>query len=217
MKISAMHRPRPLHRGVGGILMIALVLLALPAAPARAQSRCARLQYAAAGEAARRKAACASRATALGAPVDAACLALADAQLAQRWARALARGDCPTPADAAAAQTVVDDFLASLTQLLTPPPPRHCCDTGARCFGSPSLDESSCELELSGTLGPPGSVCEGASGDCVAPPGTVGTCCAFAGALCTAGPDDDPALCVAARGQFSTAAICQPDGSCTAP
>jgi len=199
------------------MLLVALVLLALPAAPARAQSRCAHLQYAAAGEAARRKAHCAARAATLGSPLDAACRALADARLARRWARAVARGDCPTPADAAAAQAVIDDFLAALTQLLTPPPPSHCCDSGARCFGGPSIDASTCQFELLGTLGAPGSVCDGASGDCVAPPSTGGLCCAFLGAVCTAGPNDDPALCLAAGGQFSTTAVCQPTGACTAP
>lgn len=215
MKISATHRPRSLARGVGGILLTTLVLLALPTAPARAQSRCAQLQYAAAGEAARGKTACASRAAALGGGIDAACLALVDARLARRWARAVARGDCLTSAGAAAAQGVVDAFLASLDQLLLAPPPRHCCDTGERCFAGPSLDLSSCELELSGTLGAPGSVCD-ASGDCVAP-GTGGSCCAFAGDYCTAGPSDGPAICAAAGGQFSTPAICQPDGSCVVP
>lgn len=216
MKNSALNNPRPVCRRAGGVLLVVVAVVTLVAASARAQSRCAQLQYAAAGEGARRKADCAARAAALGAPLDARCLALADERLARRWARAVARGDCLTPADAAAARRVVDDFLASLTQLVTPAPPRHCCDTGERCFGSPSLDLSSCELELSGTLGPPGSVCD-ASGDCVAPPGTGGACCAFAGAYCTAGPDDGPALCGAAGGQFSAAAICQPDGTCTAP
>jgi hypothetical protein len=196
--------------------MAAVILVPALAASAGAQSRCAQLQFAAAGEAARRKAVCAARAAAFGAPVDAACLALADARLARRWARAVARGDCPTPADAAAAQAVVDGFLVALTEVLTPPP-SHCCDTGARCFAGPSLDAASCTLELFGTLGAPGSVCDGATGDCVAPPGTGGNCCALPGAVCTAGPEDDPADCLAVGGQSSTAAACEPTGTCTVP
>ena len=199
------------------MLLVAAMLVPVLAASARAQSRCARLQYAAAGEAARRKADCASRASAIGGTSEATCLALANARLTRRWARAVAHGDCPTPADAAAAQAVVDDFLAALTHVLTAAPPSHCCDGGSRCFASPAIDGSSCQFELLGTLGAPGSVCDGATGDCVAPPGTGGACCAFAGAVCSAAPADDPADCLAAGGQFSTAAVCQAGGSCTAP
>lgn len=212
MKSSSMPRERRCAR----LLLVAVVLVPTLATPARAQSRCAQVQFAAAGEAARRKANCASKAAALGIPVDAGCLAVADARLARRWATAVARGDCPTAADGGAAQGVVDGFLAALTQALTPPPSR-CCDTGPRCFAGPSIDGATCPYELLGTLGAPGSVCDGASGDCVAPPGSGGTCCALPGSVCTAGPSDAPADCVAAGGQSFSSAVCQPTGACTAP
>lgn len=200
-------------------LLLASLLLALVARDAGAQgaSQCLSLQLAAAGEAARRKVVCAARAAALGTDVDERCLALADARLARSWARALARGDCPTPADAAAAQAIVDGFVATLAQALTPPLPSHCCDTGPRCFGAPAIDASSCQLELFGTLGPPGTVCDGASGNCVAPPGTGGPCCALPGSFCSASPADGPEICSEVGGSYLDNAVCTATGTCTIP
>jgi len=217
MKSSKRDRSFLRHHGLAGLLLVAVVLVTSGASSAGEPSRCAQLQYAAAGEAARRKADCAAKAAALGAPVDAGCLAAVDGRLARRWARAAARGDCPTPADSDTARAVVDGFLASLSQALTAPVPGGCCDSGARCFGSPAIDASTCQFELLGTLGAPGSVCDGATGDCVAPAGTGGSCCEFPGAVCSAVPNDDPADCVAAGGQSFATAVCQPGGTCTAP
>jgi hypothetical protein len=113
--------PRDRGRRFGWIAFGSLLfLMGVDLAAALAQSQCAKLQYSAAGAAAHRKAACAAKAAAAGAPVDAACLAAADARLAQRWAKAIARGDCPTTAEAADAEEAVDSFLASLNAL----PPR---------------------------------------------------------------------------------------------
>jgi hypothetical protein len=196
-----------------------MLLVALVARDAGAQirSQCQALQLAAAGEAARRKATCASRAAAAGMAVDERCLALADARLVRSWARALARGDCPTSTDAAAAQAIVDGFVTTLTQALTPPLPSHCCDVGPRCFAAPAIDASSCQLELFGTLGPPGSVCDGASGNCVAPPGTGGPCCTVPGSFCSASPGDGPELCSEVGGTFLATGVCGHDGTCSTP
>lgn len=198
-------------------LLLALALVAVAAREARAQSQCQAMQLASAGEAARRKAVCAARAAATGTAVDERCLALADARLARSWARALARGDCPTPTDAVAAQVIVDDFLATLTQALAPPLPSHCCHTGPRCFAAPAIDASSCQLELFGTLGPPGSVCDGASGNCVTPPGTGGPCCTLPGSFCSASPGDGPEICSEVGGGYLATGVCGPDGTCNTP
>jgi len=209
-------RARGSRTAVRRALLLALPVIALLAHDALAQSQCLSLQLAAAGEAARRKAVCAARAAAAGTAVDERCLALAEARLARGWARALARGDCPTAADAAVAKAIVDGFVTALTQALTPPPSR-CCDTGERCWASPMIDASSCELELSGTLGAPGSVCDGASGDCVPAPGTGGPCCALAGDYCGASPVDGPEICSAAGGTYLATGVCGPAGTCSTP
>jgi hypothetical protein len=195
-----------------------LFLTGVDPAAALAQSQCAKLQYSAAGAAAHRKAACAAKAAAAGAPVDAACLAAADARLAQRWAKAIARGDCPTTAEAAGAQEAVDSFLASLNALLEPPAVSHCCATATTCFAGPSIDEASCTSELFGTPGEPGSVCDGATGACVPPPGAGGSCCSLTTlGICTAGPGVAPAACVAAGGLDFPGGVCLPSGACAIP
>jgi hypothetical protein len=131
--------------------------------------------------------------------------------------KASSKGDCPTTADTAAAQHVVDAFLAGLVDILEPPTVSYCCSTGSSCFAGPAINDSTC-LELQGTLGPPGSVCEGASGACVAPPGTGGPCCALPQfSVCAAGPGANPAGCVTAGGFDFPNAVCLPSGACAFP
>lgn len=93
----------------------------------------------------------------------------------------------------------------------------RCCDTGPTCYGSPSIDESTCTLELLGTLGPPGSDCDGATGDCVTPPGAGGPCCQLDYDVCVAGPSVDAPTCATVDGTYQASAICDGSGACLAP
>jgi len=114
-------------------------------------------------------------------------------------------------------QHLVDGFAATLTATLDPPLVSHCCDVGASCFAAASIDQAICAFELLGTPGPPGSVCDGATGDCVLPPGTGGPCCALSSlSVCSAGPTLDPANCFAAGGLDYPMAVCVPSGTCEA-
>jgi hypothetical protein len=197
-------------------MLIGVVVFGL-SRPAGAASLCAKLQYRIAGAAAKAKAGCWAKAAGAGAAVDTTCLANADDRLTQKWAKATSRGDCPTTADAASARGVVDAFLAGLVAILEPPAVSRCCSVGSSCFAGPAIDDPGC-FELQGTLGPPGSVCEGATGACVAPPGTGGPCCALPQlSVCAAAPLGTPAQCVAAGGFDVANAVCLPTGACAVP
>jgi hypothetical protein len=195
-----------------------LVLLVVGGAgTASAQSVCAKMQWRVAAEGARATARCHAKAAATGAPVDPECVAAAAAKLSEKWAKATLKGDCPTAADAAAAQGRVDAFIDGIADLLTPPIPSRCCATGSACYAGPSIDGGTC-LELLGTLGAPGSICDGATGACVPPPGTGGSCCAFPQfSMCTAGPTVPPAGCVDVGGLDVPNAVCLESGACVMP
>ena len=202
---------------VGRSLLAALVVGPVLVGSASAQSICAKLQYKAAGAAARSRAACAARAAVGGVPIDRACLDAADARLARKWGRALAYGDCPTAADDSAARSVVAGFLSGLTAILEPPTESHCCDTGPSCFASPTIDAASCAGELFGTIGAPGTVCDG-MGNCVPPPATGGSCCTLPSiGVCSAGPGVDPSACLVAGGLDFPSGVCLESGACAVP
>jgi hypothetical protein len=187
-------------------------------ATAGAPSKCDKLRLRAVGHAVRLRMACEASAAAAGTTVDAGCLANAAERLRRKWERAAARGDCATTIDTAAAQALVDEFAAALDKALHPPVVQNCCDTGALCFAGPSIDAAGCQLELSGTLGPPGSVCDGATGDCVAPPASGGPCCSLTSlSLCSAGPGLSAQDCQLAGGLDHPAGVCEPSGSCALP
>jgi len=194
-----------------------LVILAAVAAdsPVLAQSKCAKIQLLASGQAAGRSTACAARAAETGAPLDQACLDAAAEKLRRKWARAVSRGDCPTPASVDDGQAVVDAFLGAVVALTLPAAAPHCCDTGPACYAAPSIDASTCPFELLGTLGPPGSVCGGA-GDCVAPPASGGPCCELS-YTCVTGSSVDAPTCTSAGGTYHASAVCDASGACVTP
>jgi hypothetical protein len=183
---------------------------------ASAQSACAKLWLRVAADGAKAAAACHGKAAATGGAVDPACLTAVEEKVTRKWAKATLKGDCPTAADAAAAQSRIDAFIASIVELLTP---TRCCNTGntgSACYAGPTMDAEGCS-ELLGTLGPGGSVCEGSTGTCVAPPGAGGSCCSLPFSVCTAGPSVPPASCVAAGGVDMPNAVCTESGTCAMP
>ena len=202
------------RRRLGASRLGGLVVLAAIAAdgPVFAQSKCAKLQLLAAGQAARRHAACAARVAQTGAPLDQTCVDAVTEKLRRKWERAMTRGDCPTAASADDAQAAVDAFLAAVLGLALPGSAARCCDTGPACFAAPSIDASTCPFELLGTLGPPGSVCDGA-GDCTAPPAVGGPCCQLT-YTCVTGSTVDAPACEMVEGTYHASAVCNGSGAC---
>ena len=95
--------------------------------------------------------------------------------------------------------------------------PSLCCSFGASCGWGDTIDASFCP-ELGGTLGPPGTVCDGATGACAPPPAGAGNCCEFGGgALCFGGPNVQQPPCDEIGGPFATNAICDPTDGCVVP
>ena len=95
--------------------------------------------------------------------------------------------------------------------------PLACCALGGVCaWGSP---DEECAL-AGGTLGAPGSVCDGATGGCSAPPAAPGPCCddlTPPAGVCFGGPTVSPVACNEASGSFSASAVCDPGLGCTSP
>lgn len=89
-----------------------------------------------------------------------------------------------------------------------------CCVTDDGCYHGVE-SEGDCEL-LAGTVGAPGSVCDGATATCRPPPVSPGQCCHVPEAgVCLAGPSLNLAACVRAGGfDFPSGATCLPDATC---
>ena len=153
-------------------LALAAALSLVLAAPAGAQlaSKCTAAKYKAAAKYASAQVGCRSKAVTKDDPVDPDCEARARAKLATAVAKAEAKADCLTSGDGSQVEALADAFVADLADLLQPP---VCCANNSVCLWV--RDAASC-LVRSGTLGPPGSVCDGA-GECVAPPAAPGACC----------------------------------------
>jgi hypothetical protein len=103
----------------------------------------------------------------------------------------------------------VDDLGSILEKQLL------CCEGGGLCLYA--VDFADCSSN-GGTLGGPGTVCDGATGGCTVPPATAGGCCEQPnwGTGCAAGAIDG-ATCTFVGGTFTPGAICLPSGSCGAP
>jgi hypothetical protein len=186
--------------------------------PAAAQSKCQSLKFKAAGAVAKRKATCHARAAKEGTPVDAQCLADANDQLARKWFKADAMGDCVSTNDFPAGISATDECLTAIDAVVDPPPPftSPCCNLGNSC--AHGIDDASCVSFFSGTPGPAGSVCNGATGTCGPPPAGAGRCCMRAdGTFCTAGPNLNLAGCVPPEFLDAPFATCAPSGACALP
>jgi len=186
--------------------------------PVAAQSKCQALKYKAAGAVAKAKATCRARAAKSGVAVDPECIAAADNALARKWSKAERRGDCVTTDDAAEGATATEQCLARIDDVVDPPPPSSlCCNLGGSC--SHGLDEAACTSVFGGTVGPEGSVCDGATGSCSMPPVGTGRCCMLAdGGFCEAGPTLELSGCVPPMFlDYPFSSTCEPSGSCTFP
>jgi hypothetical protein len=210
----------PAARAAAALALAAASLLGLAAPPAAAQSRCIEAKLKAAGGYFRTLAGCESKSYAKGGDVDPLCVARAQAKLQKGFTKAAGKGDCPNPDELEQAADVVDDALPALLEILDPPPP-VCCASGFG-FCVLAVDEDACNIELGGTAGPPGTVCDGQSGSCV-PAGTesYGPCCTdipippTVAAECVVGPSLEM-MCTSAEGTLSEGS-CHPARRCVAP
>ena len=200
------------------LALIVLVVGSAAAVPAAAQSRCTSLKYKAAGRAALAKAKCKRKAARAGVAVDADCVARAEAALSNKWSKAELKGDCVETGELGDVQAAVDAFVAAVMDSLEPPAPTAvCCEGGGSCWhGTQFADAASC-VQFGTTAGAPGTVCDGATGSCVAPPASPGQCCHLPSVgVCNGGPALDLAGCVAAGGlDYPFSATCLPSGACS--
>ena len=94
--------------------------------------------------------------------------------------------------------------------------PLACCALGGVCaWGGPA----ECVL-AAGTVGAPGTVCDGATGGCITPPAAPGPCCddlTPPAGVCFGGPNVLPVVCNEGGGNFSASAVCDPGLGCTSP
>lgn len=206
-------------RRTGLVVLVVAGVLAGVGGRAGAQSKCQAQKYKAAGAAQKAKAVCFARAAKAGGDVDPACLSAADDKLGRKWTKAEAAGDCVTTADLAEGVVATDQCLAGIADVVDPPPAPTslCCNLGSSC--AHGLDAAGCTDVFFGTVGPDGSVCDGATGACVLGAAGTGRCCmASDGSFCTGGPDLDLSGCVPPNFlDFPFSSTCSPSGSCTLP
>ncbi len=185
---------------------------------ALAESKCTALKYKAAGKAALAKAKCKAAAAKSGGAVDSLCLAKADTTLAKNWRKADRKGDCVATTELADVRAAIDTFVAGLMTALEPSPPAGvCCETGDSCWaGEQFVDAAAC-VQFGGTAGALGTVCDGATGSCQAPPAGTGQCCYLPDFnVCNGGPTIDLAGCASAGGlDYPFESTCEPTGFCS--
>jgi hypothetical protein len=81
-------------------------------------SKCAATKIKRAGDKGGAKLKCHTKAVAKDEPLDAECLTKAEAKLAEAFAKAEAKGGCPTVGDAAVIEAVVDAFVGDVSSML---------------------------------------------------------------------------------------------------
>jgi hypothetical protein len=184
--------------------------IALGATAARGQSKFTSDKYKAVGKYARALATCHAKAVGAGVPVDPTCEAAGLAKLQASFVKAEGRGDCIITGEEAGAASASQSFVSDLGSILEKQ--LLCCQGGGLCLYA--TDFADCSTQ-GGTLGAPGTVCDGASGTCVAPPAGAGGCCEQPnwGTGCVGGQIDG-AGCTLFGGTFTPNSICLPSGSC---
>jgi hypothetical protein len=150
------------------------------------QSKCTSHKYKAVGKYARALATCHAKAVGAGVPVGPSCEAAGLAKLQESFVKAEGRGDCIITGDEPGAVSATQSFVADLGSILEKQ--LFCCQGGGSCIYASDFVDCSTQ---GGTLGAPGTVCDGASGVRRAPGGR-----GFFG------------------GTFSPNSVCLPSGSC---
>lgn len=182
------------------------------------QSRCAALKYKAAGNYSRAIASCRASKLATGATlVDPACLEKARTKLDKAFARAERKDDCLATGDQGYAAEEAQSYLGTLPPILEGRV--RCCTLLAADQCTWTRDAAECDEFPGGTLGPPGSFCDGATGACVAPPlePQAGLCCDGIEVGNGCAGNLSASDCSLAGGSNSETKVCRPNGTCQVP
>lgn len=205
-------------RGCAALLLSTIVLSALSAAPAAAQtaSKCTAQKYKAVGKYAEALTRCRAGTLAKGLPAETLCAAKAELKLLKAFQKAEEKGDCLGTRDGAFAVGETEDYLEGLTPVLEST--LFCCSIGGFDNGCGWTEtEEICTSQLGGTLGAEGTVCD-AGGGCIAPPTAGGPCCSFpSGILGCQGGTFTSGSCQILGGTFVESGVCIPDQTCVAP
>ncbi len=194
------------------------------ATPPSGFAKCAAAKQKLAGKRAAALLGCHAKATKAGGTADPACLAKADAKFAAGFAKEELKslGGCAAFGIAPSVAARVDTFVANVLRA-TPvaAPTARCCTNGGAsfCADLSPANEAQCGSGYGGVLAGPGSVCDGASGDCLESrtAATAGCCDTFTNppgaGLCLEGAGA-AAQCVSVGGTFHLGAKCLPAGGC---
>ncbi len=159
------------------------------------------------------KAKCYQKAVAKSMPVDGACLMAAETKFNAAITKAEA-GACAIPGDGPTLEALVNRQVADMDSFTPAALPVCCQDAGGACwYGATAGD-----CAPTGTAGAAGTVCDGATGTCVAAPGAPGHCCSSSAGLtstppfnCGVGPElTDVTVCTGVGGNFDPNGLCPP-------
>jgi len=209
--------PRQYASPVSPSLLAAVLVAALLLPNVAAASKCTAAKYKAIGNAAAKKAKCKAKAVRKGEAVDAECLAKVEAKLISKLSKAEQKGDCLTTGDENELLTIVDTFITQSMSALEPLPPAAvgCCAlSGGTCVSSPTYEPQLC-VDIGGTPGTLGEVCDAGTGTCQTPPSSLGPCCESG--ACFSGPGVDSAGCAELLGSFFPSAACLANQTCGIP
>jgi hypothetical protein len=198
---------------------VAAVWVSAALAAATPAEKCAAAKNKAAVKKLSSKLKCYRKAILAGQNVDAICLTDAETKFdaAMTKIEARAKGGCPLSGDGPTIEQAVDAGVRAIADL-TPQAPLTCCSFGGGTC-SYATSPSNCTSGL-GTPGATGSVCDGATGNCISPPAAAGSCCSnpnifTLNARCAA---TAPATCTSAfLGTVVPNAICSPTGDVCVP
>jgi hypothetical protein len=195
-----------------GVVAVLLVSAGLIHASGTASGKCASSKSKAASKKLAAKLKCYQKALSKGVGVDGACLTSAETKFNSAMSKADGKGGCAFPNDANTLERVVDNAVNAINAF-EPNSPLRCCTGGVgfACY----YGDASCPA--GGTVGAQGTVCDAATGACIAPSASPGHCCTidpnFAGPECVSGPIYDGVSCtVGLLGSFDLTGLCPPDG-----
>jgi hypothetical protein len=207
-------------RRIGSVTVV-LAVLAVGAGYALAAGtpqKCAVAKSKAASKKLGSKLKCYEKALAKGVAVDATCLAAAETKFNAAITKAEAKGGCALTGDGPTIEAVVNSAVKAVNGFTPSAPPVCCFDAFGACLYVATAGD------CPHTVGAPGTVCDGATGGCVAEPATPGLCCSnaagmttFPPAKCAGGPEFDPVSCAGVTGTSYPNSLCPPDGDTCVP
>ncbi len=203
-----------------GVIALAVVLPAAAVYGATSPAaKCAIAKSKASAKKLSAKAKCYQKGLAKGMGPDATCLMAAEAKFNAAITKSEAGGACPIAGDGATLEGLVNRQVADVDSFTPAVLPVCCLDgVGACWYGATAGD---CAPFGAGAAG---TVCDGATGGCVAAPGTPGPCCSSSAGLttaapsgCDAGPEWTSGVCSGVGGNLESNGLCPPVASAPVP